>query len=51
MLIIYANIILVPLYLIVLFVSKYAPKMKRLSNYMGTYLFWNGIIRLYIELY
>ena len=49
--IIWAHLALVPLYLLLLYVSSYAPKIKRLSNYIGTYLFWNGTIRLYIELY
>ena len=49
--IIYSHLILVPLYLILLYVSHYIPRIKWISNYLGTYLFWNGSIRLYIELY
>ena len=51
MVIIYANLALVPLYLFLLLVSSYVPKIKRLSTYVGTYLFWNGTIQLYIEMY
>ena len=42
---------LVPIYLLLLYASVYATKLKRISNYIGTYLFWNGSIRMYIELY
>ena len=51
MCIIYANLALLPLYFILLKMSYCAPKIKRLSNYVETYLFWNGTTRLYIELY
>ena len=51
MYIIWAHLALIPLYLVLLFLSYKAKFLKRLTNYIGTYLFWNGSIRLYIELY
>ena len=51
MYIIWAHLALLPLYLVLLYLSYKAKFLKRLTNYIGTYLFWNGSIRLYIELY
>ena len=49
--IIYGHFILAAFFIVLYLITLLIPKLKRVTNYISAYLFWNGFIRLYIELY
>ena len=49
--IIFAHFALAAFFIVLYLITLVIPKLKRFTNYLSSYLFWNGFIRLYIELY